>query len=133
MLKDKIREQVQENPLTNPTTIGTRLLLKSLITVDNEPLDNEINQYLVLEPADLAQYDGVLDFWAKNQGRFPTVARFASKILCIMASSSSAERAFSALNRTATKERNSLDKKTVENLIAVINIEKFNNMKAVKK
>ena len=53
----------------------------------------------------LARDEEVLPYWAKNKDKFPHLARIAKKYLCVMATSTEAERTFSALGLLLTKQR----------------------------
>ena len=53
----------------------------------------------------LARDEEVLPYWAKNKEKFPHLARIAKKYLCVMATSTEAERTFSALGLLLTKKR----------------------------
>ena len=53
----------------------------------------------------LARDEEVLPYWAKNKEKFPHLARIAKKYLCVMATSTEAERTFSALGLLLTKQR----------------------------
>uniref|UniRef100_A0A914ZAX4 HAT C-terminal dimerisation domain-containing protein n=1 Tax=Panagrolaimus superbus TaxID=310955 RepID=A0A914ZAX4_9BILA len=68
------------------------------------------------EKPDAENYD-LLDWWRKNQNRFPNLAKLASQVLSIPASSASVERLFSTLNLMTPAERSSICPETLKNLI----------------
>lgn len=58
-----------------------------------------------------------LDWWKQHELNFPLVARLAKKYLCIPATSSSFERAFSASGNIITCKRSCLKPSTVDQLV----------------
>ena len=54
---------------------------------------------------ELNRDDDPLEYWKKNQARFPNLIILVKKYLCIQASSTEAERSFSALANLLTKRR----------------------------
>lgn len=58
-----------------------------------------------------------LEWWKQHELNFPLVARLAKKYLCIPATSSSSERAFSASGNIITCKRSCLKPDTVEQLV----------------
>ena len=59
----------------------------------------------------------VLDFWRKNEARFPLLALLAKKYLCIPASSVPSERIFSLAGYLVNKRRACLSAQNVDMLL----------------
>ena len=53
----------------------------------------------------ISRDEDVLPWWAKNKDKFPILSQLARKYLCITATSTEAERTFSALGILLTKQR----------------------------
>ena len=59
----------------------------------------------------------ILEWWKSKQSTYPTLANIARDILCIPATSASAERVFSISGRTVSKLRTRMKPKTIEDLM----------------
>ncbi|CAI5691501.1 unnamed protein product [Oreochromis niloticus] len=59
----------------------------------------------------------LLEWWKQHETNFPLVVRLAKKYLCIPATSSSSERAFSASGNIITRKRSCLKQNTVDQLV----------------
>lgn len=74
---------------------------------------NEFDRYI----ESIAEDIGILEFWEKHENNYPKLSKLAKKILCVPASSASAERTFSRLRRIVTDQRFSLSSEKVEMLL----------------
>lgn len=81
-----------------------------------EYAEMELNQYLQSYVEDGSDTDP-LDWWMKHEKRFPLVAKLARKYLCIPATSSPSERAFSKSGTIVTCHRASLKPTRVNQLV----------------
>ncbi|KAK0141639.1 Zinc finger BED domain-containing protein 1 [Merluccius polli] len=79
-----------------------------------ESIENELNLYLLL---DAGPDTDPLEWWKKNEGHFPHVAKLARKYLCIPATSSPSERAFSASGNIVSCQRSALKPARVDQLV----------------
>ena len=78
-------------------------------------LENELKNYLAEAP--IPRKENLLTWWKANATRFKTLLFVARWLLCIPATSTSAERAFSTAGLTITKLRSNLKPKNVDALI----------------
>lgn len=79
-----------------------------------ESIENELNFYLLL---DAGPDTDPLEWWKENEERFPHVAKLARKYLCIPATSSPSERAFSASGNIVSCQRSALKPARVDQLV----------------
>uniref|UniRef100_A0A914ERT0 HAT C-terminal dimerisation domain-containing protein n=1 Tax=Acrobeloides nanus TaxID=290746 RepID=A0A914ERT0_9BILA len=96
-----------------------------LHSTDDDPLEQEIKTYLSLKKDSVEGFPAVLDFWKVNERQFPTISKFARKILCIPASSISSEEVYKVFNKTMTKGRNAIECDTVSKIVSTIFLQKF--------
>ena len=73
-----------------------------------------------LEEDEIDVHESALDWWMKNDKKYPKVARLARKFLCVPASSTPSERAFSKSGQVADQRRSSLTPDNV-NMFVVLN------------
>ena len=76
---------------------------------------DEISKYRK-EPK-ISKAGNPLHFWKKNEKRFPHLAKLARKYLCVMATSTTAERVFSALGLLLSKRRLCLTGENVNKIL----------------
>ena len=74
-----------------------------------------------LEEDEIDVHESALDWWMKNDKKYPKVARLARKFLCVPASSSPSERAFSESGQVADQRRSSLTPDNVNMFSVVLN------------
>ena len=65
-------------------------------------VNDEIDMYLQLKPPDRST--NVFDWWKVNELRFPNIIKLAKSMLCVPATSTAAERVFSAARNTVSKK-----------------------------
>lgn len=92
-----------------------------------DTIDNECATYLrEFESETVSQYYKTsLEFWKDHTTQFPTIAKMVRKYLPLPGSSSPAERVVNLINRQRRPERGQLDHKTVEDLVMMTALEKF--------
>ena len=73
-------------------------------------------EYFSKEPV-LDHNSDPLEWWRKNEERFPTLSKLAKKLFCIPATSVPSERVFSNAGNIVTKKRASLKPENVDMLI----------------
>lgn len=73
-------------------------------------------QHFLKEPT-LDPDSNALEWWQKNQDRFPKLTKLARKLMCIPASSVPSERVFSTSGNIVTKLRSSLKPENVNMLV----------------
>ncbi len=76
----------------------------------------EVDRFIADEPQ-ISQKDDPLEWWAKKEPIFPTVAQVAKSVLAIPASSVPSERIFSLAGMIVTKKRSQLSPENVDLLI----------------
>ena len=81
--------------------------------VDEDCLVDEVQQYLSEKPTALKP----LEYWGINHSRYPALSQIARKLLCIPATSTPAERVFSAAGNTVIPKRASLEPECVDQLV----------------
>lgn len=81
-----------------------------------EYAENELNRYLLCDVEEGPDTDP-LEWWKKHEKRFPLVAKLARKYLCIPATSSPSERAFSKSGNIVSCHRASLKPTRVNQLV----------------
>ena len=82
---------------------------------NRESIELEVAMYLKA-PGPASEADP-LEWWKQHEVTFPSAARLANKYLCIPATSSSSERAFSASGNIITCKRSCLKPNTVDQLV----------------
>lgn len=90
-----------------------------------DPIDVEIESYLLLKKATWENYSDPLSFWKDHEDTFPHIGRLARKILAIPASSAAVERLFSLLKRAFPDLRGSMSYETLSSLLNMHSIEQF--------
>ena len=68
--------------------------------------EEEMKQYREEQSLDIDEH--VLQWWKRNEGRFPAIAKVARKVLCIPATSTPSERLFSTAGHIISTKRASL-------------------------
>ena len=74
---------------------------------------DEVQQYLSEKPTALKP----LEYWGINHSSYPALSQVARKLLCIPATTTPAERVFSAAGNTVIPKRASLEPECVDQLI----------------
>lgn len=117
-------EDNAELPCPHPTkktkkSLGSYFKKAGQGTTHSQPsrasIELELSMYLQAPGPD-SETDP-LEWWRQHELSFPSVARLAKKYLCIPATSSSSERAFSASGNIITCKRSCLKPNTVDQLV----------------
>lgn len=87
-------------------------------------ISDEINRYSYLKINAEVNFD-VMQWWENHSSEYPRLYRFAQKILSIPASSAASERVFSAAGNIITEKRNRIGPKTVNNLLFLNSLFKY--------
>lgn len=82
---------------------------------------------LFFTEAPIGKKDDPLSWWRENEGRFPTLSNVARSLLCIPATSTPAERIFSAAGNICSQKRASLTRDHVD-MLTFLSINKLNNI-----
>ena len=83
-----------------------------------DPASSQINLYLSENVLDVeTEKQTPLEFWKKNEGRFPALAQAARSYLCAPPTSVDSERLFSVAGLIIDEKRNRLTAKNAEMLI----------------
>lgn len=80
-----------------------------------ESIEMELNSYL--QTVEVDGETNPLEWWRQHEANFPRVASLAKKYLCIPATSSPSERAFSTSGNIITCRRSALKPETVDQLV----------------
>lgn len=83
-------------------------------------------QMFFTEPP-IAKKEDPLSWWSENEGRFPTLSNLARSLLCIPATSTPAERIFSAAGNICSQKRASLTRDHVD-MLTFLNMNKLNDI-----
>ena len=78
-------------------------------------IDDEIDMYLQLKPP--ARSTNVFEWWKVNELRFPNISKLAKSMLCVPATSTAAERVFSAAGNTVSKRRSCLKPENIDRIL----------------
>ena len=78
-------------------------------------IDDEIDMYLQLKPP--ARSTNMFEWWKVNELRFPNISKLAKSMLCVPATSTAAERVFSAAGNTASKRRSCLKPENIDRIL----------------
>lgn len=89
-----------------------------------ESISDEINRYSYLRIRADVNFD-VMQWWENHNSEYPRLYKFAQKILAIPASSAASERVFSAAGNIITEKRNRIGPKTVNNLLFLNSVYKY--------
>lgn len=89
-----------------------------------ESISDEVNRYSYLRMNIDMNFD-VLQWWQNHTSEYPRLHKIAQKILSIPASSAASERVFSAAGNIITKKRNRIDPQTVNNLLFLNSVYKY--------
>lgn len=81
---------------------------------NRESIEKELSLYLLMEAGSDTE---PLEWWKRNEVHFPLVAKLARKYLCIPATSSPSERAFSASGNIVSCQRSALKPARVDQLV----------------
>ncbi|XP_039618326.1 E3 SUMO-protein ligase ZBED1-like [Polypterus senegalus] len=117
-------EDNPELPCPHPTkktkkSLGSYFKKAGQGTTHSQPsralIELELSMYLQAPGPDTET--DPLEWWRQHELSFPSVARLAKKYLCIPATSSSSERAFSASGNIITCKRSCLKPNTVDQLV----------------
>ena len=110
------------NPLSKKKKTDFQDIFWDLIVtkVENAPseidrVEKEIKLYKDLDPIDLN--DNVLKWWQTNESKFPFMAKVAREVLCIPATSTPSERAFSKAGTLLSVRRASLKPHKVDMIL----------------
>lgn len=113
-----------DQELPHPTkktkkSLGSYFKKAGQATTHSQPsrasIELELSMYLQASGPD--SETNPLEWWKQHEMNFPLVARLAKKYLCIPATSSSSERAFSASGNIITCKRSCLKPNTVDQLV----------------
>lgn len=74
-------------------------------------------EYFSQKPALDHNSDHNLEWWRKNEERFPALSNLAKKLFCIPGTSVPSERLFPVAGNTVTKKRSSLKPENVDMLV----------------
>lgn len=106
-------------PTKKKKSLGSYFKKAGQSTTHSQPsrasIELELSMYLQTPGPD-SETDP-LEWWKQHETNFPLVARLARKYLCIPATSSSSERAFSASGNIITCKRSCLKPNTVDQLV----------------
>lgn len=91
------------------------ILLGPKETSGSFTIDDEIDMYLQLKPP--ARSTNVFEWWKVNELRFPNISKLAKSMLCVPATSTAAERVFSAAGNTVSKKRSCLKSENVDRIL----------------
>lgn len=112
-------EDDQELPHPTKKSLGSYFKKAGQFTTHSQPgrasIELELSMYLQAPGRD--SETNPLEWWKQNEMNFPLVARLTKKYLCIPATSSSSERAFSASGNIITCKRSCLKPNTVDELV----------------
>ncbi|GLB40087.1 hypothetical protein LshimejAT787_0705970 [Lyophyllum shimeji] len=89
---------------------------ETLIAEDETGWEEELRSYLKTVPKEVTKDTDIIEWWSKNQHKYPTLARIALDILPCQASSVPCERLFSGSKQTATDRRARLGASRFEEL-----------------
>ena len=107
-------EQAGKAPCLSTDESAMKFLLGQYYEpVDEDCLVDEVQQYLSEKPTSLKP----LEYWKTNHSRYPALSQIARKLLCIPATSTPAERVFSAAGNTVIPKRASLEPECVDQLV----------------
>ena len=101
------QDETQKTQVVEPSTIMRRPheVHLSSSSSEDEASGNKTKQDKYREEPKMSKVGNPLNFWKKNEKRFPHLAKLARKYLCLMATSRTAERVFSSLGLLLTKRR----------------------------
>lgn len=89
-----------------------------------ESIIDEVNRYSYLK-INVDIFFDVLQWWENHSSEYPRLFKFAQKVLAIPASSIASERVISAAGNIITEKRNSIGQKTVNNLLFLNSVYKY--------
>ena len=71
--------------------------------------------YLQVKPP--SRNVNIFDWWKINEARYPNIAKLAKSMLCVPATSTAAERVFSAAGITVSKRRSCLKPENIDRIL----------------
>ena len=98
-----------------PRKSALDILLGPEETSESFTTDDEIDMYLQLKPP--GRSTNIFEWWKVNEARFPNISKLAKCMLCVPATSTAAERVFSAAGTTISKKRNCLKPENVNKIL----------------
>ena len=116
---DKLEERIDEIPLRVPLSTEAppskrRKLNFCTFESDDETTCDELACYIADKPSQ--EYDP-LDWWLKNEAKYPKISRIARRVLAVPATSVPSERIFSAAGLLINKLRSRLSSDIVDSII----------------
>ncbi|XP_069389205.1 E3 SUMO-protein ligase ZBED1-like [Paralichthys olivaceus] len=120
---------------------GAKSALDNLLQSDTDSLSDEEEEtqedkkiqmvrrevQMFFTEAPIAKKDDPLSWWRENEGRFPTLSNLARSLLCILATSTPAERIFSAAGNICSQKRASLTREHVD-MLTFLSMNKLNDI-----
>ncbi|KAK9976475.1 hypothetical protein ABG768_021680 [Culter alburnus] len=120
--------QLQCHSVTAPRK-GEESVLENLLQSDTDSLSEEEESHeeqkiqvvrkevqMYFSESQIAKQEDPLGWWKENEGRFPNLSKLARSFLCIPATSTPAERIFSAAGNICSQKRASLSREHVDML-----------------
>lgn len=125
-----IHDDPELQPKRRGNVSGGKSVLDNLLQSDTDSLSEEEEEtqedkkiqmvrrevQLFFTEAPIAKKSDPLSWWRENEGRFPTLSNVARSLLCIPATSTPAERIFSAAGNICSQKRASLTRDHVDML-----------------